>query len=182
MTLNLEQATVAQLCAELEKLLEINVIADKKALEEAAFDSATPIDKIFPQPTELRSALRLTLNDLGLSYIIEKDVLLVTTKTAQENQQIVKLYPVGEFIRPVGSSPTYDNQDFDSLIQLIQASIQPTTWKANGGQGDINPFSFLDLLVVSDTQEVHEQLEDLFANCARFMPEKQRQPRPMKRP
>jgi hypothetical protein len=167
-TLQLEQATVPQLCAELEKLLDINVILDRKSLEEAAFDSATPIDKIFPQPAELRKALRLTLNDLGLSYVTENDVLLVTTKTAQENQPIVKLYPVGEFIRPVGSSPTYDNQDFDSLIQLIQSSIQPTTWKANGGQGDIAPFQYLDLLVISDTQEVHEQLEDLFGELRKI--------------
>jgi type II secretory pathway component GspD/PulD (secretin) len=161
-TLNLEQAKLQELCDELEKLLQINVILDKKALEEAAFDTATPIDKVFSQPTELRGALRLLLNDLGLSYIIEKETLLITTKTAQENKPIIKLYPVAEFVRPVGSTSSLD-QDFDSLIVLIQNSVQPTTWKANGGQGDIPVLPTLDVLVISNTQEVHDSLEELFA-------------------
>lgn len=58
--------------------------------------------------------------------------------------------------------------DFDSLIQLIQSTVQPTTWKANGGQGDVAPFETNLTLVVSNTQEVHEQLADLLQQLRRL--------------
>ena len=167
-TLKLNQAKLEPLAEEITKQLGVNVILDKKALEEAAFDTATPIDKVVSDPIELRHALRLLLNDLALSYVIENDVLLITTKTAQENKQLIKKYPVGEFIRPLGSLPTQDNQDFDSLISLLEATIQPTTWRSNGGQGDVRPFGVLDLLIVSNTEEVHEQLEEFFAELRKL--------------
>jgi general secretion pathway protein D len=58
--------------------------------------------------------------------------------------------------------------DFDSLIELIQSTVQPTTWKANGGQGDVAPFETNLTLVVSNTQEVHEQLADLLQQLRRL--------------
>jgi len=167
-TLELNQGKLETLSEEITKQLGMNVVLDKKALEEAAFDTATPIDKVVSEPIELRHTLRLVLNDLALSYVVENDVLLITTKTAQENKQIIKKYPVGEFIRPLGSLPVQGNQDFDSLIQLIEATIQPTNWKSNGGQGDVRPFAVLDILVVSNTEEVHEQLEAFFAELRKI--------------
>ena len=58
--------------------------------------------------------------------------------------------------------------DFDSLIQLIQSTIQPTTWKANGGQGDVAPQDVLDLLIVSNTYEVHEQLDEFLSQLRKI--------------
>jgi general secretion pathway protein D len=58
--------------------------------------------------------------------------------------------------------------DFDSLIELIQSTVQPNTWKANGGQGDVAPFETNLTLVVSNTQEVHEQLADLLQQLRRL--------------
>ncbi|MGC4002731.1 MAG: general secretion pathway protein GspD [Pirellulales bacterium] len=58
--------------------------------------------------------------------------------------------------------------DFDSLIELVQSTVQPNTWKANGGQGDIAPFETNLTLVVSNTQEVHEQLADLLQQLRRL--------------
>ncbi len=58
--------------------------------------------------------------------------------------------------------------DFDSLINLITSTVQPTTWKQNGGQGDVAPFETNLTLVVSTTQEVHEQLADLLQQLRRL--------------
>jgi general secretion pathway protein D len=58
--------------------------------------------------------------------------------------------------------------DFDSLIDLITATIQPTTWDDVGGPGSIQPFETNLSLVVSQTQEVHEQIKDLLEQLRRL--------------
>ena len=46
------------------------------------------------------------------------------------------------------------------LIDLIQNTIEPESWQANGGKGTISYFDLLKVLVVRQTGEVHHQLND----------------------
>jgi general secretion pathway protein D len=58
--------------------------------------------------------------------------------------------------------------DFDSLIDLITSTIQPTTWDEVGGPGSIAPFETNLSLVISQTQEVHEEIVDLLEQLRRL--------------
>jgi len=59
--------------------------------------------------------------------------------------------------------------DFDSLIDLIESTIQPDSWiDVGAGQGSIAPFEINLSLVVSNTQEVHEQIVDLLEQLRRM--------------
>ncbi len=58
--------------------------------------------------------------------------------------------------------------DFDSLIELITSTITPTSWDNAGGAGSIAPFETNLTLVVSQTQEVHEQIADLLNQLRRL--------------
>ena len=58
--------------------------------------------------------------------------------------------------------------DFDSLIDLITTTIQPTSWDAVGGPGTISPFETNLSLVVSQTQEIHEEISDLLDQLRRL--------------
>jgi len=60
------------------------------------------------------------------------------------------------------------NADFDSLIELITSTIQPTTWDAVGGSGSIAPFETNLSIVVSNTQDVHEEIVDLLEQLRRL--------------
>ncbi|NQU22324.1 MAG: hypothetical protein HQ567_13675, partial [Candidatus Nealsonbacteria bacterium] len=60
------------------------------------------------------------------------------------------------------------NADFDSLIELITSTIQPTTWDEVGGPGSIAPFETNLSIVVSQTQEVHEEIVDLLEQLRRM--------------
>jgi general secretion pathway protein D len=44
------------------------------------------------------------------------------------------------------------------LIDLIQSTIAPDTWAANGGNGTLYFYQPLNVLVVRQTAEVHEQI------------------------
>lgn len=58
--------------------------------------------------------------------------------------------------------------DFQSLIDLIQTTVAPDTWQDVGGQGSISPFPTNLSLVISQTQEVHEQISDLLEQLRRM--------------
>ncbi len=58
--------------------------------------------------------------------------------------------------------------DFDSLIDLITSTIQPTTWDDVGGPGSIAPFETNLSIVVSQTQDVHEEIVDLLEQLRRL--------------
>lgn len=58
--------------------------------------------------------------------------------------------------------------DFDALIELITTTIAPTTWDEVGGPGSIAPFETNLSLVISQTQEVHDQIADLLEQLRRL--------------
>jgi general secretion pathway protein D len=58
--------------------------------------------------------------------------------------------------------------DFDSLIDLITSTVKPTSWDDVGGPGSIRPFETNLSIVVSQTQEVHEEIVDLLEQLRRL--------------
>jgi general secretion pathway protein D len=48
--------------------------------------------------------------------------------------------------------------DAQQLIDLIQTTIAPETWAVNGGEGTLFFYAPLNVLVVRQTAEVHEQI------------------------
>jgi general secretion pathway protein D len=58
--------------------------------------------------------------------------------------------------------------DFDTLIELITSTIAPDSWDEVGGAGAIEQFPVNLSLVISQTQEVHEQIQDLLDQLRRL--------------
>jgi hypothetical protein len=108
----------------------------------------------------LRSALRLLLRAEGLTYMVRDEVLLITTPDEAANKLTTMVYQVADLVLPPGTTDR-DMADFDSLIDLITSTIQPTTWDAVGGPGSIAPFENNLSLVFSQTEEVHEEVAKL---------------------
>ena len=135
----------------------------------------------------LRSALRLALNDLDLTYVIRHQVLLITTKAEAENFEEVRAYPVGDLVRPdtdfVGepvprqfSKHAFGGRsesDYGTLIEVITSAVRPASWDDVGGPGRIKGLSSANSMVVPQTQEVHEEISQLLA-ALRAVREKQR--------
>ena len=58
--------------------------------------------------------------------------------------------------------------DFESLIELITTTIAPDSWDEVGGPGAIQEFEGNLSLVVSQTQDVHDQIADLLDQLRRL--------------
>jgi general secretion pathway protein D len=57
--------------------------------------------------------------------------------------------------------------DFDTLIDLITTTVKPQTWDEVGGPGSISRFPNNLSLVISQTQDVHEEIVDLLEQLRR---------------
>ncbi len=80
----------------------IPMIIDDKALADAGLDSSMSVNQDLRGIT-LRSGLKLMLNSLGLTYVINDEVLKITTPEAAENELIIRTYEVGDLVMPIMS-------------------------------------------------------------------------------
>src|SRR4029079_5523772 len=76
---------------------------NQTALAEAGIGTDSPVT-INLRNISLRSALRLMLKNLQLTYIIQDEVLIITTKEDAEKDLVVKVYPVADLVLPIDAS------------------------------------------------------------------------------
>jgi hypothetical protein len=141
----------------------IPIVIDVHALEDFGIDMSIPITAKFTE-TPLHFALTRLLNSLELTYIIRDEVLFITTPEQAEESLLIGLYPVRDLVEIGDDSsiePLGARCDFDSLSNVIQSIVYPDTWDAVGGPGDIATLLPVPTLVISQTQDVHEQISEL---------------------
>jgi hypothetical protein len=82
---------------------------------------------------------------------------------------VARVYPVGDLIagEPVPWNPSQQLPDYSTLIELITAAIEPTSWDDVGGPGSIVPQLETLSVVVNQKPSVHEALERLLTDLRR---------------
>jgi len=141
--------------------LGIEIQIDCRALDDVGIGSDTPVSLQLQHATA-RAALKHLLRQLDLTYVIRDEVLLITTPEEAEARLITRLYPVTDLVAwPSDEGETAAGmRDFDTLSDLITSTVAVTTWQDVGGPGSLGAFSVpgQDLLVVSQTQDVHKDV------------------------
>jgi len=99
---------------------DIPIEIDTRALDDVGIGTDTPITRNI-KGIRLRSALWLLLRDLDLNYIIQNDVMLITTPEVAGS--LVETHVYGLQRLP----------DFDSemLAEVIKNTIRPDTWRTD---------------------------------------------------
>jgi hypothetical protein len=160
--LDFTEAPLKELVTYIEDTYDIPVQLDTVALAEEGIDPQEPVTAKL-HGISLRSALRLMLEQLGLTYIIQDEVLIITSPVEAEAHLVICVYDVRDLLRA-----TRQTVDFDPLIDTIVSCISSETWAENGGgESEIRPLP-PGLLVISQTAPVHEEIED-FLNTVREM-------------
>lgn len=239
----------------LGRMTGINVYLDPQGLNAEGVTSDTPVTLNLTQPISMKSALNLMLSPLGLSYVIQNEVLRITSEQTRDSNTYAKAYYVADLVMPIpnfvpnsslglpgaireslnamtglgimprspsgvmpltmakneGQQPGTQSSadvlaqinnfggaggvpggmrngmqpagggfaspggmgkgsapDFDSLTELITSTISPQSWQEVGGPGAISGYENNLSLVVSQTQEVHEQIADLLEQLRRL--------------
>jgi hypothetical protein len=125
---------------------KINIEIDKKALDDVGIGTDVPITRSL-KGISLRSALQLMLSELGLTYLVENEVLLITTPDVASSRAEVRVYNVTELIGDAESSDV-----LAETLLAIQPSGVPATPAASAmpgmpGAATANPVPPLPTLV-----------------------------------
>jgi tetratricopeptide (TPR) repeat protein len=128
--LNFTETPLRDVIAQLKDSQGIPIQLDMKALEDAGIDLDTPVTKDL-SGISLRSALRLLLGDIDLTYLIKDEVLLITTKEKAGENLVIKVYPVADLVLPV--NPSSGLNPFQSGGGLGGANSINSGMNAGGG-------------------------------------------------
>jgi general secretion pathway protein D len=239
---------LAEVLDTLGRMAGINVYLDPQGLNAEGVTTDTPVTLNLTQPISLKSALNLVLSPLGLSYVVQNEVLRITSEQTRDSNTYARAYYVADLVMPIpnflpnssmglpgairegvnalmgtGMLPRMPSvtglsmvknegqpqeaktsteilgqinnmgglgggmnnmasgmpggpgglrggaePDFDSLLELITTTIAPQSWQEVGGPGAISGYENNLSLVVSQTQEVHEQIADLLEQLRRL--------------
>lgn len=78
----------------------INIIVDETALADEGISIDDTVDVTLDGIT-LRSGLKILLEPYALTYVIEDEVMKITTQTIADEIQTVRVYPVGDLVIPI---------------------------------------------------------------------------------
>ncbi len=159
----LENERLEDFVARIADEYDLPVHVDWSLLAAADADGVFPLDYFrsvrIPDAT-LRSALRLALRQYECSYFVRDGGLTIATQYRCESRREARVYNVADLVR------TGDGQrDFSTLIDLVTSTVAPDSWTEVGGYGAIQEFftPYCDLLVISQTPEVFQELDRLLA-------------------
>jgi len=86
----------------IREVTEVNIVVDRVALDDEGVTTDTPVT-INVQNVPLRSALKLLLDPLNLTYLVRDDVLQITSQSEAGQELIHKVYPVADLVMPIGA-------------------------------------------------------------------------------
>ena len=149
----------------------IEIQLDGKALCAAEIGTDTHVTKNL-KGISLRSALNLLLAELKLTYMVQDEVMLITTIEDAKGRLATTVYPVADLL-PRGKQPEECSARCWELVRVITTVIAPESWR--GGQGSIAAATAgnVEVLVVTQSYHVHRQVAELLQQLRKLAESKQ---------
>lgn len=141
---------------------KIPLVIDTAALDAVASSPEVEVSITIGNVT-LRSALELMLQNAGegdLTYIIDKEVLMITTQEEAEKRLDTRVYRVDDLTEDSRFATAAERDaGVDQLSDVIVSTVEHESWMENGtGEGEIQFFG-PGMMVISQTRRVHDQVE-----------------------
>lgn len=119
--LNFNETPLKTVINDLRTWQGINIVLDDAALKEGYVSLEQPIS-LQLENVSLKSALKLLLDKVHLTYVVEDEVLKITTEAHSRGQMVTVVYPVADLVIPI---PNFDGSS-NSLMRSIEESQNPT--------------------------------------------------------
>ncbi len=166
----------------LQKELKIQIVLDHEGFEEAGVTHGELVNLSLAN-VRVRNALKILLEPLHLNFVVRDGVLKITSEEKASEILSIRVYNVRDLVEtpapkeivktglrlpvPAGTRVRYPGEheteeqpvDYDTLIDLITTTVEPDAWSDNGGTGSVSAIHHM--LVVSQTDEIHDQIQTL---------------------
>jgi hypothetical protein len=157
-SIEMADGTLQQAIVQLRKTTGINIVIDATALEDEGVTTDAKVS-LHLSGVSLRSALTILLSPFHLTTLVEDEVLKVTSQVRAKGAMVAMVYHVKDLVL----TDKDGELDFDSLVELITSVVEPDSWQEVGGMGVVAPNAHAMSLVVRQTQDAHEEIQQLFS-------------------
>ena len=153
-TVNFNDTPLVDAIQFLARQHEINIVIEVSALDESGITIDEPINVVL-SGISLRSALRITLTNLKLDYVIRNEVMMITTQERAGASSATRIYPVSDLVS------RENDESWDELVDALHATAG-TKWatEKNPG-GSVAVVRTAGCMVVSQTDRGHDEIVDL---------------------
>ena len=166
-SINFKETRLEDAVKYLSEQLGQPIILDKTALQEAQVTYESKVTMEIPR-VAARTALRKLLGEFGLAYVIRDQTIEVTSTLKAKEMMVTRSYYLGDLVgigqlgglmelRLGGIQYTQQQmaKQVQQIIDVIQSSIEPSSWRENGGNGTISFNAPSMSLVIKQSAEVH---------------------------
>lgn len=160
-SLDYSERPLNEVLSDLSEMLSINVRTENKVLADSGFDSSTLPISLHVRGISAGSALQLMLRSQGLTWLISDEGIVVTTREQADNELRTRVYLARDLVAT--SAVDVGGENATPLIDAITGTVATQTWDDLGGPGTIEYFANAGVLIVSQTREVHDEIEGLLA-------------------
>lgn len=156
---------------DLSNALDQPLLIDKKSLEDLGLDLKKGVS-LQGKGLSGRTVLRSILATQGLTFVVKDETIQIVTVDRAQTLLTTRVYYLGDLVQGVGPfgniqwGPFLNMQqtaaNVQVLIESIQKSVDPLSWKENAGPGSITFHLPSMSIVVRASSEVHHTLGKTF--------------------
>ena len=158
--LQFKDKSLQEVLGELKKRYKLAIDLDKTALEEIGIGADTSVT-FDVEGVSLRSALDLMLMqiDTSLTWTLNKQRVIITTREAAEKKLIPSIYNVRDLSF---------RGDLEPLMEVLLASVAPDSWDENGGPAALGTGPAAGTLAIAQTVQVHLEIDRLLRDLRKL--------------
>ena len=131
------------------ELHNIQILIDEPALGEEGITTDEPISQVL-SGISLESVLNITLKPLGLTYMIEDEVLKITTVEVEDSHKETRVYPTKDLAAA--------GIEIEALVGIIEKQADDEK---------VSVEALADMLVITQSQRQHRKTVDLLEQLRR---------------
>lgn len=171
-SLHFDEAPLAELLRHISQACNINMVVDATGLQEEGLTPDVPVT-INVDGVMLESALNVLLKPRGLDFMVEDEVLKITSHTRRLGRLTTRVYAVADLVTPIPHRTPGNVRDkleemtapatseFEWVEDLITTTVQPDSWSTAGGEAVIQRHEGTLSLVIRQTESAHEEIGEL---------------------
>lgn len=110
----------------------VQVVPDLRALQDAKVNLDAPLTS-GADNIAMKNALNILLSPMRLTYIIEDEVLKITTEDRTKGRLVRITYPIADLVVPVEDHPLPDVYDVTKVLQRADRLVDMSMWAQVGG-------------------------------------------------
>ena len=110
------QTPLDQAIANLQTLTGLPLVIDRRALEDEKISEVQLITVKPGTAVAAKNVLAFTLEQAGLSYVVEHDLVKVTTTKKSKGRMHTKVFSVADLVTPVPNFALPDYANFDKML------------------------------------------------------------------